>query len=46
MEGIVLTSIQINVVRSDTSSDGNLEVLGLCQTLCGEVTWVEAMGIQ
>jgi hypothetical protein len=34
-------SVQVDVVRTDTSSDGNLEVLGLGQTLLGQVTRVE-----
>lgn len=34
--------IEIDVVRSDTSGDGNLELLGLGETLGGEVTWVES----
>lgn len=34
-------SIQVNVVRADASGDGDLETLGLGQTLCGEVTGVE-----
>ena len=33
--------IQVNVIRTDTSSDGNLEVLCLGQTLLGQVTRVE-----
>lgn len=35
-------SVQVDVVGTDTSSDGELEVLGLSKTLCGEVTRVEA----
>lgn len=35
--------IEVNVVRSDTSSDGDLEVLRLGETLCGEVTGVESV---
>ena len=34
--------VQVNVVGTDTSSDSELEVLGLSQTLSGEVTGVEA----
>jgi hypothetical protein len=30
------------VIRSDTSGDGELEVLGLCETLSGQVARVEA----
>jgi len=30
------------MVRANTSSDGDLELLGLSQTLSGQVTWVEA----
>lgn len=33
--------VEVNVVRANTSSDGNLEVLGLGQTLSGQVTGVE-----
>lgn len=36
-------SIEIDVVRSNTSSNAELEVLGLCKTLSGEVTWVESV---
>ena len=34
-------SVEVNMVRSDTSCDGELEVLGLGQSLSGEVTGVE-----
>lgn len=34
--------VQVDVIRTDTSGDGDLELLGLCETLCGKVTWVEA----
>jgi len=34
-------SIQVNVIGTNTGSDGNLEVLGLGQTLLGQVTRVE-----
>lgn len=34
-------SIEIDVVRSNTGCDGNLEVLGLGETFGSEVTWVE-----
>jgi len=34
-------SIEIDVVRSNTSSNAKLEVLGLSKTLSSEVTWVE-----
>jgi hypothetical protein len=37
-------SIEIDVVRSDTSCDGNLEVLGFGETFGGEVTGVETGG--
>ena len=30
------------MVGSDTRCDGELELLGLCQTLCGEVAGVES----
>lgn len=36
-------SVQVDVVGTDTSSDGDLEVLGLSQTLSSEVTGVEAV---
>lgn len=35
--------VKVNVVGTNTSSDGELEVLGLGQTLSGEVTGVEAV---
>ena len=34
-------SVEINMVGTNTGSDGDLEVLGLGETLCGEVTRVE-----
>lgn len=34
--------VQVNVIRTNTGSDGELELLGLGQTLSGEVTGVEA----
>ena len=34
-------SVQVNVVRTNTGSDGNLEVLCLGQTLLGQVTGME-----
>lgn len=37
-------SVQVDVVRTDTSGNGNLEVLGLGQTLLGQVTRVEGSG--
>ena len=36
-------SIEVDVVGTDTSSDGELEVLGLSKTLCCEVTGVETI---
>ena len=36
-------SVQVDVVRANTSSDSDLEVLGLVQTLSAEVTGVEAI---
>ena len=36
-------SIEIDVVGTDTSSDGELEVLGLSKALCCEVTGVETV---
>jgi hypothetical protein len=38
-------SVQVDVVRSDTSGDGDLELLGLGKTLSGEVTGVETRGV-
>lgn len=35
--------IEIDVVRTDTGGDGDLQVLGLGQTLRGQITGVEAM---
>ena len=35
--------IEVDVVRSDTSSDGKLQILSLGQALCGEVTGVETV---
>jgi hypothetical protein len=35
-------SVQVDVVGSNTSSDGKLQLLGLCETFSGEVAWVEA----
>lgn len=37
----LIGSIEINVVRANTSGDGDLQLLRLCKALCGEVTWVE-----
>lgn len=37
--------IEVDVVRADTSSDGELQVLGLSETLCCEVTGVETVGM-
>jgi hypothetical protein len=39
----LIGSVQVDVVRSDTSSNSELEVLGLGQTLSGKVTGVEAI---
>lgn len=39
-------SVEVDVVRADTSSDGKLEVLGLGQTLGSEVTRVETVEVQ
>ena len=36
--------VKVDVVGSNTGSDGDLELLGLGQTLSGEVTWVETGG--
>jgi hypothetical protein len=38
----LVRGIEVDVVGTNTSSDGNLQVLGLCKTLCGEVTGVES----
>ena len=38
-------SVEVDVVRANTSSDSDLEVLGLGQTLSGEVTGVEAVSV-
>jgi len=37
-------SVKVDVVGSDTSGNGNLEVLGLGEALSGKVTWVEWSG--
>jgi hypothetical protein len=34
--------IEINVIGSNTSCNGNLQVLCLCESLGGEVTWMES----
>jgi len=39
-------SVEVDVVGTNTGSDGDLELLGLGQTLSGEVTWVESGGCQ
>jgi hypothetical protein len=36
-------SIEVNVVGTDTGSDGELQILGLGQALCGEITGVETI---
>lgn len=38
-------SIQVDVIGSNTSSDGELEVLSLGQSLSSEVTWVETVPV-
>ena len=40
----LVRSIEIDVIGSDTSSDGNLQLLGLSKTLCGEVAGMESDG--
>jgi hypothetical protein len=35
--------IEVDVIRSNTSSDGNLKLLSLSKTLCGKVTGVETV---
>jgi hypothetical protein len=35
--------IEVDVVRSNTSSDSNLKLLSLSKTLCGKVTGVETI---
>src|SRR2546430_851110 len=37
--------IEVDVVGTNTRSDGELELLSLGQSLCGQVTWVEAKSI-
>lgn len=37
-------SVEVDVIRSNTGRHGQLEVLGLGQTLCGQVTGVEGSG--
>ena len=37
-------SVQINVIRSNSSSDTDLEVLGLGDDFSGSVSWVEWSG--
>jgi hypothetical protein len=39
----LVRGIEVDVVGSDTSSDGELQVLSLGQALCGEVTGVETV---
>lgn len=39
----LVRSVEVDVVRSDTSSNGKLQVLGLGETLCGKVTGVETV---
>ena len=39
----LVRSIEVDVVGSDTSSNGELQVLSLGQTLGGKVTWVETV---
>lgn len=38
----LVCGIEVDMVGSNTGSDGELEVLGLGQTLCGEISRVEA----
>lgn len=38
-------SVEVDMVRANTGSDGNLEVLSLGQTLSGQVTGVEAVQV-
>ena len=35
--------VQVDMIRADTGGDGELEVLGLGETLSGQVAGVEAM---
>ena len=37
--------VQVDVVGADTSGNGNLELLGFCETLGGEVAGVETVQI-
>ena len=39
----LVCGIEVDVIRSDTSSDGELELLGFGKTLSGQITWVEAV---
>jgi hypothetical protein len=39
----LVRGIEVDVVRSNTSSNGKLQVLSLGQTLGGKVTWVETV---
>jgi len=41
----LVRSIQVDVIGSDASSDGNLQLLGLCETLGSEVTGVESASV-
>jgi hypothetical protein len=40
----LVRGVEIDVVGADTSSDGELELLGLSKALCGQVAGVEAVG--
>jgi hypothetical protein len=37
--------VEIDVIGSDTSSDGKLQVLGFRETFGSEVTWVESASV-
>jgi hypothetical protein len=37
--------VEVDMVGTDTGSDSNLELLRLGQSLCGEITGVEAVGV-
>lgn len=38
----LVRGIQVDVVRADTSRDGDLQLLGFGEALCGKITGVEA----
>ncbi len=40
-----IRSVEVDVIGTNTSSDGKLELLGLCETLGGQVSGVETVGV-